>query len=228
MSIVPEEKALYGLKQALCHDINLSPRKSTLSAVKRWSYGISKESIIEESSVSAHFLGDKLAAVNNNYTSTSISSTEAEYIAISLLVLTMIGKLCRNQWSNAEQACKGPPVLLITNRASQSMGPFWKINCYLNEEKSQRSPIFKIAVDILKQTNFFRAFTASSTIPAIYIQQFWDTIRFDSKAGSFKCQLDEQWFNLNQDTLRDALQITPVDKNRAFSSPPTHRYTPIC
>ncbi|GJV47340.1 hypothetical protein Tco_1437552 [Tanacetum coccineum] len=71
--------------------------------------------------------------------------------------------------------------------------PIGKSNCYLNEEKSQPSPIYKIAVDILKQTNFFRAFTASSTIPAIYIQQFWDTICFDSKAGSYKCQLDEQW-----------------------------------
>ncbi|GJR82737.1 hypothetical protein Tco_0153522 [Tanacetum coccineum] len=99
--------------------------------------------------------------------------------------------------------------------------PIGKSNCYLNEEKSQPSPIFKIAVDILKQTNFFRAFTASSTIPAIYIQQFWDTICFDSKAGSYKCQLDEQWFDLTQDTLRDALQITPVDKNQAFSPPPT-------
>ncbi|GJY37782.1 hypothetical protein Tco_0424146 [Tanacetum coccineum] len=99
--------------------------------------------------------------------------------------------------------------------------PIGKSNCYLNEEKSQPNPIFKIVVDILKQTNFFRAFTASSTIPAIYIQQFWDTIRFDSKAGSYKCQLDEQWFNLTQDTLKDALQITPVDNNRDFSSPPT-------
>ncbi|GKD68292.1 hypothetical protein Tco_1322382, partial [Tanacetum coccineum] len=99
--------------------------------------------------------------------------------------------------------------------------PIGKSNCYLNEEKSQPNLIFKIAVDILKQTNFFRAFTASSTIPAIYIQQFWDTICFDSKAGSYKCQLDEQWFNLTQDTLRDALQITPVDNNQAFSSPPT-------
>ncbi|GJW10796.1 E-beta-farnesene synthase [Tanacetum coccineum] len=71
----------------------------------------------------------------------------------------------------------------------------------------------------LKDEKHFRE--ASSTIPAIYIQQFWDTIRFDSKAGSYKCQLDEQWFNLNQDTLRDALQITPVNNNRAFSSPPT-------
>ncbi|GJX28919.1 hypothetical protein Tco_0236998 [Tanacetum coccineum] len=88
--------------------------------------------------------------------------------------------------------------------------PIGKSNCYLNEEKSQPSPIYKIAVDILKQTNFFRAFTASSTIPAIYIQQFWDTICFDSKAGSYKCQLDEQWFDLTQDTLRDALQITQI------------------
>ncbi|GKF11375.1 hypothetical protein Tco_0049301, partial [Tanacetum coccineum] len=68
----------------------------------------------------------------------------------------------------------------------------------MNEEKSQPSPIFKIAVDILKQTNFFRAFTASSTIPSIYIQQFWDTVCFDSKVGNYKCQLDEQWDELTQ------------------------------
>ncbi|GKB60271.1 hypothetical protein Tco_0916457 [Tanacetum coccineum] len=125
--------------------------------------------------------------------------------------------------ANAEQA----PAMASPVRTDEQIVPrnrwvpIGKSNCYLNEEKSQRSPIFKIAVDILKQTNFFRAFTASSTIPAIYIQQFWDTIRFDSKAGSYKCQLDEQWFNLTQDTFRDALQITPVDNNRAFSSPPT-------
>ncbi|GJS24167.1 retrovirus-related pol polyprotein from transposon TNT 1-94 [Tanacetum coccineum] len=68
--------------------------------------------------------------------------------------------------------------------------PIGKSNCYLDVESSQSNPIYKIAVDILKHTNFFRAFTASSTIPSIYIQQ-------------------------------DALQITPVDTNNAFSSPPT-------
>nr|GEU93900.1 retrovirus-related Pol polyprotein from transposon TNT 1-94 [Tanacetum cinerariifolium] len=35
------------------------------------------------------------------------------------------------------------------------------------------------------------------------------------------CQLDEQWFNLTKDTLRDALQITPVNNNNLFYSPPT-------
>nr|GEU74473.1 hypothetical protein [Tanacetum cinerariifolium] len=54
--------------------------------------------------------------------------------------------------------------------------PIGKINCYLDLEKSQSNPIYKIAVDLLKHTNFFSAFTASSTIPSIYIQQFWDTI----------------------------------------------------
>nr|GEZ54276.1 hypothetical protein [Tanacetum cinerariifolium] len=35
------------------------------------------------------------------------------------------------------------------------------------------------------------------------------------------CQLDEQWFDLTKDTLRDALQITPVNNNNTFSSPPS-------
>ncbi|GJT87979.1 hypothetical protein Tco_1069696, partial [Tanacetum coccineum] len=99
--------------------------------------------------------------------------------------------------------------------------PVGKSNCYLDIEKSQSNPIYKTAVDILKHTNFFRAFTASSTIPSIYIQQFWDTVRYVKTTGSYSCQLDEQWFDLTKDTLRDALQITPVDNNKPFSSPPT-------
>nr|GEY87357.1 ribonuclease H-like domain-containing protein [Tanacetum cinerariifolium] len=95
--------------------------------------------------------------------------------------------------------------------------PLGKSNCYLDVERSQTNPIFKIAVDILKNTNFFRAFTASLTIPSIYIQQFWDTVRYDKIAGCYKFQLDNQWFDLTKDTLRDALLITPVDNNNAFS-----------
>ncbi|GJZ90110.1 hypothetical protein Tco_0662037 [Tanacetum coccineum] len=47
-----------------------------------------------------------------------------------------------------------------------------KSNCFLDVERTQGNLIFKIAVDILKNTNFFKAFTSSSTIPSIYIQQF--------------------------------------------------------
>nr|GFC40230.1 hypothetical protein [Tanacetum cinerariifolium] len=47
--------------------------------------------------------------------------------------------------------------------------PNGKSNCYLDLEKSQGNPIYKITVDLLKNTNFFRAFTAASTISSIYI-----------------------------------------------------------
>ncbi|GKB01933.1 hypothetical protein Tco_0829977, partial [Tanacetum coccineum] len=61
--------------------------------------------------------------------------------------------------------------------------PIGKSNCYLDAEKSQSNPIYKIA--------------------------FWDTICYDRIVGSYKCQLDEQSFNLTKDTLGDALRITP-------------------
>nr|GEU65865.1 putative reverse transcriptase domain-containing protein [Tanacetum cinerariifolium] len=34
-------------------------------------------------------------------------------------------------------------------------------------------------------------------------------------------KLDEQWFNLHKDILRDALQITPINDNNSFVAPPT-------
>nr|GEU64693.1 integrase, catalytic region, zinc finger, CCHC-type, peptidase aspartic, catalytic [Tanacetum cinerariifolium] len=58
-------------------------------------------------------------------------------------------------------------------------------------------------------------------IPSIYIQQFWDTVWYVKSTGCYRCQLDEQWFELTKDTLRDALQITPVNHNQEFTSPPS-------
>ncbi|GJZ92513.1 copia protein [Tanacetum coccineum] len=68
---------------------------------------------------------------------------------------------------------------------------------------------------------YSRAFMTSSTIPAIYIQQFWDTMCFNSSTGLYSCQLDEQWFNLHKDILRDALDITPVNDNNPFVALPS-------
>nr|GEV71828.1 monodehydroascorbate reductase [Tanacetum cinerariifolium] len=78
-----------------------------------------------------------------------------------------------------------------------------------------------MALDLLMHTNFHIAFAASTTVPSIYIQQFWDTIQYDKKAGNYRCQLDEQWFVLTKDTLREALQITPTNNTQAFVAPPS-------
>ncbi|GJX14593.1 retrovirus-related pol polyprotein from transposon TNT 1-94 [Tanacetum coccineum] len=99
--------------------------------------------------------------------------------------------------------------------------PIGKSNCVLDVQKSQRNPIFPIAMAILKSTNFFKAFTAFSTILAIYIQQFWDTMCFNSSTGLYSYQLDKQWFNLHKDILQDAIDITPSNDNNPFVAPPS-------
>nr|GEV21297.1 hypothetical protein [Tanacetum cinerariifolium] len=48
------------------------------------------------------------------------------------------------------------------------------------------------------------------------------TVRTDDQIlPRIRCQLDEHWFVLTTNTLREALQITPVNSNQAFIPPPT-------
>nr|GEX11432.1 putative reverse transcriptase domain-containing protein [Tanacetum cinerariifolium] len=49
--------------------------------------------------------------------------------------------------------------------------------------KPQKGLIFQVVVAILKNTNFFKAFMASFMILVIYIQQFWNTMQYDSSIG---------------------------------------------
>ena len=95
-----------------------------------------------------------------------------------------------------------------------------KSNCFLRVDKPSDPPILKLAIDILRNTSFFRAFTASSTIPSIYIQQFWNAIRFNSNTNTYSCQLDEQWVDITKETLGSALQILPTGDNIVYTPPP--------
>ncbi|GKB36830.1 hypothetical protein Tco_0881772 [Tanacetum coccineum] len=68
---------------------------------------------------------------------------------------------------------------------------------------------------------FVAAFTASASVPAIYIQQFWNTLTYVEKAGTCRFQLDEDWFTLDANLLREALEITPIDQDHPFVTPPS-------
>ncbi|GJW01440.1 retrovirus-related pol polyprotein from transposon TNT 1-94 [Tanacetum coccineum] len=74
--------------------------------------------------------------------------------------------------------------------------PIGKSNYVMDLQKKQKNPIFQIVVDILQNTNFFRAFTASAS-------------------------LDENWFTLDANILREALEITLIDQARPFVLPPS-------
>ncbi|GJV59969.1 hypothetical protein Tco_1466069 [Tanacetum coccineum] len=64
--------------------------------------------------------------------------------------------------------------------------PIGKSNYVLDLQKKQKNPIFQLSVDILSNTNFFRAFIASPSVPSIYIQQFWNTLTYVEKAGTYR------------------------------------------
>nr|GEY87632.1 putative reverse transcriptase domain-containing protein [Tanacetum cinerariifolium] len=53
------------------------------------------------------------------------------------------------------------------------------------------------------------------------LDQFWDTMCFNSSTGLYSCQLDDQWFNLYKDILRDALDITSTNDNNPYVAPPS-------
>ncbi|GJV26389.1 hypothetical protein Tco_1379084, partial [Tanacetum coccineum] len=78
-----------------------------------------------------------------------------------------------------------------------------------------------ISVDISELIQLLRAFTCSEVSLAIYMQQFWNTMKYDEKTGVYSCQVDEQWFDLSADLLRKALAITPVDPAHPFELPPS-------
>ncbi|GJW98300.1 hypothetical protein Tco_0180108 [Tanacetum coccineum] len=99
--------------------------------------------------------------------------------------------------------------------------PIGKSNYVLDLQKKQKNPIFQIFVDILQNTNFFRAFTASASVPAIYIQQLWNTLTYEAKTRVYSFELDETQFVLDVNLLREALEITPIDQAHQFVSPPS-------
>nr|GFD35751.1 hypothetical protein [Tanacetum cinerariifolium] len=99
--------------------------------------------------------------------------------------------------------------------------PIRKSNFVLDLQKKQKNLIFYISVDILQNINFFRALTASASVLAIYLQQFWDTLIFEANTGAYHFQLDEDWFRLDVNLLREVLEITPIDQAHQFVSPPS-------
>ncbi|GJR60373.1 hypothetical protein Tco_1502535 [Tanacetum coccineum] len=99
--------------------------------------------------------------------------------------------------------------------------PIGKSNYVLDLQKKKKNLIFQISVDILQNTNFFRAFTTSASVPAIYTQQFWNTLTYEAKTGAYSFELDETRFVLDANLMREALEITPIDQAHQFVSPPS-------
>ncbi|GJZ26477.1 hypothetical protein Tco_0570730 [Tanacetum coccineum] len=73
--------------------------------------------------------------------------------------------------------------------------PIRMSNCVLDIQKKQRNLIFQIS--------------------------FWNTLSQEAKTGAYRFQLDEDWFTLDANLLRQALEITLIDQAQQFVSPPS-------
>ncbi|GJX75066.1 retrovirus-related pol polyprotein from transposon TNT 1-94 [Tanacetum coccineum] len=193
------KKALYGLKQAPRAWYQASPTKKHLEALKRlfwylrgtinWGLWYLKYTAMaltayanadhagchdtrRSMSGSAQFLGDKLVSWSSKkQKSTAISTTEAEYIAMS---------------GCCEKGVVGIVTAVDVWISAHTMAD---MNIHANDAPTKQAP------SIAPPTR-----TDDQILP---------------------CQLDEQWFNLHKDILRDALDITPTNDDNTFMAPPS-------
>ncbi|GJS84864.1 hypothetical protein Tco_0751405 [Tanacetum coccineum] len=120
---------------------------------------------------------------------------------ISTLVTWYEEYVSRNPYTSSGRRSgvkDGPPTSYATRYPIANI--MANVNILVNdapvEQASAVAPSTRTDDQILSLS---KTFTASSTIPAIYIQQFWDTMCFDSSTGLYSCQSDEKWFNLHKD-----------------------------
>ncbi|GJS33339.1 retrovirus-related pol polyprotein from transposon TNT 1-94 [Tanacetum coccineum] len=154
---------------------------------------------------SAQFLRDKLVSWSSKkQKSTSISTTKAEYIAMSgcyAQILWMRSKHIdiRHHFIR-EQVEKGVVELYFVMTDYQLADIF---NKALPRERFEflLPRLEKMAAENVPAPAptrsddqilpFAAAFTASASVLAIYIQQFWNTLTYVEKAGTYRFQLDE-------------------------------------
>nr|GEU88169.1 copia protein [Tanacetum cinerariifolium] len=99
--------------------------------------------------------------------------------------------------------------------------PYGKSNLLLDLQKLQKNPIFRISVDILQNTNFFRAFSVSANVPSIYLQQLWNTLTHEAKTGVFRTNVD--YAKLLWEEFVQGIQtfFTHWESNKISSKKPT-------
>ncbi|GJW08646.1 hypothetical protein Tco_1571069, partial [Tanacetum coccineum] len=91
-------------------------------------------------------------------------------------------------------------------------------NYRLSTTFKPKEPTFQVALDVLSLTPFYQAFLITASVPAIYMQEFWNTASYHKHTIRFK--MNKKSYSFDLDTFRNILQICPKLPGQHFVDTP--------
>nr|GEU86422.1 retrotransposon protein, putative, unclassified [Tanacetum cinerariifolium] len=183
-------------------------------------------------SSSVQFLGERLISWSSKRKkSAAISSIEAEYIALSGLLLpyaaimsntlglsisTSDTTLSRSRTMDTtidQQVAMDETLVPHAQRLRIERSNF----CLLSDIKSKESTL-QLVYDVLRLCPFFKAFLVTTDVLEIYMQEFWTTAIVHHHAIRFK--MDNKKHIINLESFRDMLHICLRVHGQSFAEPP--------
>ncbi|GKD33355.1 hypothetical protein Tco_1248864 [Tanacetum coccineum] len=84
----------------------------------------------------------------------------------------------------------------------------------------QKEETFQVVIDIIKNSTCFKAFTISTDVPEIFMQQFWYTIKKVQGTNYYEFLLANKKCIINSKVFRTILNICPRVENVDFTNVP--------
>ncbi|GKA76192.1 retrovirus-related pol polyprotein from transposon TNT 1-94 [Tanacetum coccineum] len=187
---------------------------------------------------SMQLLGDRLVSWSSKrQKSVVISSTEAEYIALSgccAQVLWMRSSLPDYGLGSikismhVENGVVG--FTLSTRRVSTSgtsslkpsrerieffLSTSWE--CEIEHHIPAQGPTFQVTLDVLSLVPFYQSFLITTSVPAIYMHGLWATVSYHKHNIKFK--MNKKNYSFDLETFIDMLQICPNLPHQKFVDP---------
>nr|GEZ75595.1 uncharacterized mitochondrial protein AtMg00810-like [Tanacetum cinerariifolium] len=134
---------------------------------------------------SVQFLGDRLISWSSKrQKSAAISSTKAEYIALSgCCAQILYSFLNRTMATTIEQQVALLDEALISSTQRLMTGTS---NFRLPSDIQSKESTLQLVYDVLRRCPFFKTFLVTADVPEVYMQEFWATAYVHQRSIRFK------------------------------------------
>nr|GFB49831.1 hypothetical protein [Tanacetum cinerariifolium] len=91
-------------------------------------------------------------------------------------------------------------------------------NYRLSTAFKPKEPTFQVALDVLSLTPFYPSFFITTSVPAVYMQEFWAIVTYQKHHIRFK--MNKKSYSFDLDTFRNLLHMCPKLPGQKFVDPP--------